>query len=275
MIPQYDNELFSSFILWIDHKILSNGQAYTNLNDQNLIRTNNKPVNTNLNYYGSPQTQWVCDSSITGANIPTGVTADNVFIPRGSGGAVLDFRFGGAFLQTNNSNVTASFAKKDFNVYASNEHQSQLLIERQFNGENIFFDLDASKPNSFIGPCILVNMCETANSPFALGGTKKTNLKISVVAVSDNYDKIVSLNSIFRDLNESCFSLLSFADVPYTRFGDLKSPPYNYLETSNKGFQDQCFVDKIKVGNARKISDKFSYYASYTDFLLYDIRNKP
>ena len=60
----------SSFLLWLDYQILTNGQAYTNYGSKFY---STKQKFNNYYAYSSPFSQFVNDFSINGANVPTGV----------------------------------------------------------------------------------------------------------------------------------------------------------------------------------------------------------
>ena len=77
MKPQYDNKLLSSFLLYLDNKILSKGEAF--VNHSGLFY----PVENFFNgyyTYAAPYKQIVSDASITGANKLTGIYLDGNFI---------------------------------------------------------------------------------------------------------------------------------------------------------------------------------------------------
>lgn len=275
MIPQYDNEVLSSFILWFDHHLLDKGQAYRNIT-QSFTQENNSAIQTSgLTYYKAPQTQWVIDSSIVGANIPSGVTVNGSFVNRGTNGLLIDFENGGCFYNQTGRSISASYAVKDFNIYKATQYESMLYIERALNGENVFFDQKPGAQNRFIGPCALISLDPNENRPFALGGTDMTSSKIEVAMISNNEDILGAALSIFRDTNQGCFPLVKFEDVPYTRFGDIKSGEYNYIDLDNKyhGQDRRIFIDRVRVNPVRGFKDKNSFYAGYLVFDIQDIRN--
>ena len=71
MKPQYKNKITSAFVLWFDHEVLSQGEAFYNTNSYFYeVQNNVSPYYT----YGSPYNQFIDDSSIAGSpTIMTGV----------------------------------------------------------------------------------------------------------------------------------------------------------------------------------------------------------
>jgi len=128
MIEQYHHKLTNSFMLWFDHYLLSKGQAYTNYTGVSLEHYKDDRLDCDYLAYGSPHKQWVTDSCIDGAIVPSGITAGNTptgeYDPSISGrsGIALDFENGRALVKTTNENynLTADFAVKDFNLYFTN-----------------------------------------------------------------------------------------------------------------------------------------------------------
>ena len=83
MKAQLDNILMSSMIMWIDHQLLNKGEAFQNYNSQFYPITN---IYNGFYSYGLPFKQVVSDSSISGANLLSGVYVNNSFIKVGQSG---------------------------------------------------------------------------------------------------------------------------------------------------------------------------------------------
>ena len=82
MESQYDNVVMSSFLLWLDHTLLSKGKAFTNTSS--FFYDVNSLYN-GYNTYGSPFRQFVADESIKnnvpGINKkPIPITPDSLFV---------------------------------------------------------------------------------------------------------------------------------------------------------------------------------------------------
>ena len=71
MNPTYLTSLMPSFYLWLDHEILQRGNAFTVFSGQ--MYSGMDYNYSNMVTYTSPFRQWVSDSSVTNAVIPSGV----------------------------------------------------------------------------------------------------------------------------------------------------------------------------------------------------------
>jgi hypothetical protein len=131
MIPQFDNILMTSMLLWIDNRVLTRGESYTNY--QSVFY----PL-PNLIYgyytYGAPLKQMVIDSSITGANIISGVYINGVFtVPGQNNLSGINATEGQLYFSQPISNPTkalsGNYAVKDFNIYLTSKTEENLLFE--------------------------------------------------------------------------------------------------------------------------------------------------
>ena len=99
MKAQYTNRVMSSFNLWFNHTLLEKGEAYQNTVSQFYPI---KRVYNGIYTYATPYNQIVSDFSITGAQIPTGVYLNNIFITTGvSGLKAIDYENGRVHFTTN------------------------------------------------------------------------------------------------------------------------------------------------------------------------------
>ena len=70
MKPQYLHNVATSFALWLDHHLLDKGEAYSNETGK-LHYYSDTRLPSGYKVFGSAYKQWVYDSSITGANVPS------------------------------------------------------------------------------------------------------------------------------------------------------------------------------------------------------------
>ena len=123
MKAQFENKAMSSFLLYLDNRILTKGEAYTNVSGTSLYSVSNH-YNT-IHTYAAPYKQLVADTSIPGATIASGVIQDGVFYETGSAAdlhSINHYEGQWYFTGTKSSDVlTANYSIKDFNVYLSNQ----------------------------------------------------------------------------------------------------------------------------------------------------------
>lgn len=270
MRAQYSHEIAESFWLWLDHTVLSEDSFK---NETSALHEVKGKIN-GWNYYSANAGQFVADASITGAVIPTGARINGVDTPA-SNDLVIDYLNGGVYYK-GEVDVEMDYSRKDFNIYASNQHYSQLFLERLGKGE--FVDKKGSSPFNYTAPCILISFNPESNKPFAFGGIHKTEVEYEVVAITDNYYHITGLSSVLNSKTDECFTRLNFGqDSPYDIYGGLKNS-YNYEDLLNVRSENNrpILIKKIISYPISSISgnDNFNnYFISLTRFRLEDIRS--
>jgi hypothetical protein len=280
MIPQYQHQLTSSFLLWFDHFLLTKGQAYTNTTGQ-FSHYEDERLPSVYGVFGSQYKQWVTDSSVNGATIPSGVYVGNTFYGRATGAnndfssKILDFDNGRALISglATGSTVTGSFAVKDFNVYYSNETEEDLIVEKKFSlnsrigGNEEFLYVP---PYDQVVPAIYICNASSQNKPFAFGGLDQTVTSMNAVVIAENPYQLDGVLSIFTDSSDKVVPLLPFEEYPYTEYGDLKSGYYNYQTLKDKYLETSKFF--IEKATTSKMSDKVrkslinDLYVGFIDF---------
>ena len=160
MKEQFYHTATNSFLLWFDNFLLTKGEAFTNKTGR-FYNYADPRLGGGYSVFGSPYKQWVNDSSISGATIPSGVYVNGSFVPRSSN-LKIDFRNGRVLTKniSSSSSLTGSFAVKDFNVYYTNETEDDLLINQKFQSnprvyspnESYISPYDAAVPAIFSRP---------------------------------------------------------------------------------------------------------------------------
>ena len=274
MIYQFDHQLSQSLYLFLENQLLSKGEAYTNTSGE-LYSSDQTPIN-GLNFSNSPAPQWVYDSSITGADIPSGVYLDGNFTPRGDNGVNLNFAGGGAY-HSGSYTVTSNYAKKDFNFYLMPQEEVEMILEEAHTKKENKFPLELGESLNYKvnAPCILINSMDSKNDPFAFGGHDETNSNFQATIIADNTFLRDGAISIFRDLNEVCFPVVSEDDTPFNSYGDLKTGSFNYndLYTKYPNPSQNCTVDRVISTNVRQRSDgRSNFFLGYAEFRLLNYR---
>ena len=132
MKEQFQHKVTTSFFLWFDNFLLKKGEAYSNKTGQ-LYYYSDPRLDSDYVAYGSPYKQWVTDSSITGATIPTGVHFGTDTSGR-SDGIAFDFDNGRVLVEDSitGSTITGEFAVKDFSIYLTNDTEDDLIVENKY-----------------------------------------------------------------------------------------------------------------------------------------------
>lgn len=250
MKASFDNIMLQSFQLWLDNRICKEGEGYINVTG---LLYQQKDTTRNQITYASPYSEWVYDSCVPGAVVPSGFyNNQGQFLTRASG-ITMDFR-NGRLLSSGNLGPTVSgvYSRKEYNVYISTEETVNFYLEA-VSKENINLEYikTGALPYGFVAPCIVVTNSYGKNEPFALGGMQESNRTLRLFVINDNNFKCEALNSLITDAKDMYFSMIPDTEVPLTFYGDLKTPAsgYNYCNLK----------DKYPCGQGVYIEEVYSY----------------
>lgn len=283
MIPQFQHQLTSSFIMWFDNYLLTKGQAYTNTTGKLYYYTDERLPST-YKVFGSPVKQWVSDYSVVGATIPSGVYVNGVFQGRPTGvsnttsTSILDFDNGRTLLSgaSSTANVTGSFAVKDFNIYYSNDTEEDLIIEKKFaiNSRTIGTSETVTyiPPYDQVVPAIFISNSSSSNQPFAFGGENLTVTKINAVVIAENPYQLDGVLSIFADSFNQVVVNVPFTEAPYTEYGDIKNGYYNYQAIKNQYINNnKYYIERVVTSKLNDKPRRALVNDLYVGFIDFDI----
>lgn len=232
MKPQFDNKVMSSFLLWFDHTLLNDGEAYVNHSGKFYEADS---LYNGFYTYSAPFKQFVSDFSITGAKIPTGIYLDGVFITPGQSNLTgINYDQGQVYFTseiTNAANrLSGVYAIKDYTVYLTNEAEERLLFETKFNLRPKTTQVETGlEPNQITYPAIFLRNNGSTNEPFALGGYDNTIINVRAIVLADSQYMLDAVCSIFRDKTRTLVTLLEDYEMPYNALGGYKNAvKYNY-----------------------------------------------
>jgi len=280
MKSSYLNNLTSSFYLWLDHEILSKGQAFINYTGK-LYSTYDPVYESVSSTYSSPFKQWVYDSSVNGAIVPSGIYSNTTFIPRNTSGLSLDYNNGRVIFNNNiitNNNLTAAYSLKEFNLYFTDEREDKLLFENAYTVRPKFTQITGGLSYQEIPyPCIFIKNRSNENIPFAFGGQDKTESMIRCIVLAKDAFSLDSVISILNDSARKVFPLLNPADLPFNYLGDFKTGTnFNYVNLCNvQPASNYTYIDRVTVS---KLDENTNMYVNkkvmiaIVDFELYNVR---
>ena len=281
MKSSYINNLTSSFYLWLDHEILSRGEAFITYSGK-LYETQDQNFDLTSSIYGSPFRQWVYDSSINNAYIPSGIYSGSQFMPRNQNGLRIDYNhgrviFSGKKLSTT-ENLSTKYSFKEFNIYYTDEREDQLIFEKSYTltppTTRVTGALDH---NDVPYPCIFFKLKTNDNTPFSFGGLDTSNYWIRCIILAKDSFSLDGITSILGDSVRKVFPVFNPQDLPFNYFGDFKNgTSYNYINMCQAQGQNQLVhIDKVSV---TKFDESENLYinkktvAAIADFELKSIR---
>ena len=253
MKPQFDNKVMSSFLLWFDHTLLNDGEAFTKHSGK-FYEVDS--LYNGLYTYGAPFKQFVQDFSITGAKIPTGIYLDGVFITPGQSNlSGINYEQGHVYftseVTTPSTRLSGVYSIKDFSVYLTNEAEEKLLFETKFSLRPRTTQAETGLgPNQITYPAIFIRNNGGTNEPFALGGYDTTIINMRAIVLADSQYLLDAASSIFRDTARTFITLLEESDMPFDTLGGFKNDKnYNYTGLiTGKTFENQyVFIENVTV----------------------------
>lgn len=224
--PQYLNLVNSSFLLWLDNKILTEGQGFTQVSSKMypIGRTYN-----GLFTYAIPYQPIVADDSITAPT--TGVYVGNSFYNRGDGNFV-DFNYskGQAYFNAQvGDTVSGSFPINDINVLPLDVAEDKLLFETKFNlRSKVNQSVSGLASNSYTYPAVYVKCEYGRNEPFAFGGMDMTQTNVGVFLFCSSQYQLDAVKSILQDSSHSYIPLLTIDKFPFNMYGGFKETGSNF-----------------------------------------------
>jgi hypothetical protein len=268
MKPQYQHNVTTSFALWLDHYLLEKGEAYSNQTGTFTYYADPR-ISTTYKAFGSPYKQFVYDSTITGASIPSGVHVSGVFKSRNDG-VVIDYINGRALISGVSTGVavTGSFAVKDFNIYLTNENEDDLILDNNLDANKKFpWTGKYIPPYDQVAPAIFIANDSTYNAPFSFGGEDESRSFVKCVVFADNPYQLDGVLSIFADSKSSSFKYKDFTGYPLTEYGDIKNGAYSYDSSATN--QNDFFIDEVvcsKLKDSRARGGNAKSYIGFIDF---------
>ena len=285
MKPQFDNQVLSSFLLWFDNKLLTKGEAYQNTTGQFYSVLDDY---YGYSAYASSYSQIVADASISGATIATGLYLGAIpWSPSNTPGTspliAIDYNNGRSYWSgAQSSDITGSFAIKDFNVFLTNQTEDEILFQTQYTNRNQISDVVPTglQPDTKTYPVVYLKNAGGRNEPFAFGGQDNTIVYTRAIIVADSQYEVDAIGSIFRDTQKEYIPLLTEAEQPFNAFGGYRdNVQYNYTGlTNSKDESQKAFLDDVNISRFDRTLEnevrKFNpnVYSSIIDFEITKVR---
>ena len=274
MKEQFQHKLTTSFFLWFDNFILTKGEAFSNKTGEFFYYDDTR-LDSTYKAYGSPFKQWVTDSSVTGATVPSGVYIGGDFSGRNNG-VVIDFENGRALVSGSDEDltITGEFSVKDFNVYMTNDTEEDLVVENKYteNSRLPSGPYTYIQPYDDVVPAIFISSSDASNPPFALGGMQDTKVSMKAVILAEDTYQLDGVLSIFMDSIDECITPIPMTGYPTTELGDLKDNSYNYTNVED-GYSGviKFYVDDVRTSKLTDRDRKSLAHDLYVGFLDFDV----
>ena len=277
MKEQFQHKVTTSFFLWFDNFLLKKGEAYSNKTGQ-LYYYSDPRLDSDYVAYGSHYKQWVTDSSITGATIPTEVHFGTDTSGR-SDGITFDFDNGRVLVEDSvtGSTITGEFAVKDFSIYLTNDTEDDLIVENKYviNSRLPSAEDGAIAPYDDVVPAIFLSVAQSENEAFALGGMQTTKVQAKAVILAEDTYQLDGVLSIFMDSVDEVISSIPMSGYPINELGDLKDDTFNYTTTAeNYNNETKFCVEKVRTSKLTDRTRNVLANELYVGFIDFDIEQQ-
>jgi hypothetical protein len=267
---QYENQVMSSFLLFVDHEITNKGEAYSNYSSYFY------PVNNIYNgyyTYSAPFKQLVVDESITGPAVMKSIYIDSSLTAIGVGGLAGINHYEGELYFTSEvgGTISGSYAVKDFNVYLTNEPEEKILFEEKYHiNTKTTQVLSGLHSNMQTYPAIYLKNFGGDNQGFAFGGINQTTTQVRAVILADSSFALDAACSILKDTHMKQVPIIE--DLPFSAMNAYTGSSFNYtgLATGSGPRIEKVYVSKDV---ARGIGPNPSVFSAFVDFDLKLVRS--
>lgn len=273
MKPQYDNKILSSFLMYLDNKILSKGEAFTN--HGGLFY----PIDSFYNgyyAYASPFKQLVYDSSVSGANQISGIYLNGSFITPGQSGLeAINPNQGTVYFNSDKSSSTISgnYAVKDFNILITDENEEKLLFENKYSlRPKVSQNLTGINIESLTFPIIYIKINSAEHKPFAIGGLDEASTNIRAIILADSAFLLDAACSIMRDCKDDRFTVLDNSSLPMNAFGYTGNFNYSGANSNKVPLIWSVNVNKILPARGDLKNLNPNVLCAFADFEISDIK---
>lgn len=218
-----DHDVISSFKEFLNYRMLKYLSGYKNETVPIYPYSGNRKF-VGKNIFASPSCQWVYDSAISGAQIPSGFGA----LARGTSGLMIDFK-NGRLIVNSGVNLTGNIdvSVPDFNIYVTTTPIQKIVLENRFQYQPYLRAANQHvQSDAIIAPCIILSLTSTTSQPFELGGIDSAMFLIQVGVLSDKMFHIMGVQKMIRDIARRVFPVL--ATTPLNEYNDLKDGYWNY-----------------------------------------------
>ncbi len=295
MKPQYQHKVMTSFYLWLDNYLLSDGEAYTLKTGKFFIDQADDRLSESYSIYASPYKQWMTDSGIAPKSSDVPNVVDYISgdkdkkIYRGTSGMKIDYENGRVFFTGDNAGnipstdleFSGAFAVRDFNLYLTNQTEEDLIVENVFKTNSRFDILETGvTPYDQVIPAIFLTNEGSQNEPMSFGGGTETRTNMKAVVMASDVYCVECVLSLATDSIHKSITPINFEDFPITEFGDIKTDTYptgfHYQTVADENTAELFYIDNVV---SSKLSDKVNkrinpnIFVGFIDFELCKFRH--
>lgn len=277
MKANFSNTITSSFLLYLDHRIVDKGDGYSN------VGSNFYPVSgiyQDKYTYAAPYKQLINDNSIGNATKFSGIYLNNNLITPGTSGFIGIDHYNGQLLFSSglsSPTISGNYSVKDFNLYTTDKSEETLLFLTKIEQRpRLPQTARGLAPNEITYPAIFLRMDDTTNDPFAFGGTDMTKFSYRAIVMANSMYNLDSACGILRDSSHNFFRTIDNSSLHLNAFGCSTGQLFNYTgaATGEPIYISNVAVKKVQAMNSADfVNLNPNVYSAFVDFELEAIRD--
>ena len=277
MKAQFDQNLLSSFYLWLENRLLkSDTKAYITGLSNNFRYVDFDDIPSDMVGYQGEYRQLVAESNIDRVNsgffVGTGfITGDS----SANGNVYTDYNNGRILFPAASGtglSVSGDYSVKEVNTYISHDDDLDFLLHSDFieNGQSspYFYTKDSlASESAYFLPACFVSLASSENQEFAFGGEEDTQSRVRVMVLTKDSYILDSVISRFRDTVRERITHIPYENFPYAYSFSVKDFPYKYDETVS-GQGSNAMASHIDRVTASKVVSESLREKLNTDFSI-------
>ena len=274
MKVQFENKVMSSFLQFVDNKIVDKGDAFTN-HGSNFYSVQN--LYNGYYTYAAPFKQFVADASIGDATIMDQVRIDGLVAAPGSNDFVgINHYEGQVYFSSDQGDnvISGNYAVKDFNVYLTNDPEEKILFEDKYHiNPKTTETISGLDPETQTYPSIYIKNNGGVNVPFAFRGIDNNKMDIRAIVLADSSFKLDAVCGILKNTTKTHVPLVE--DLPFNAMNAYTGVSYNYTSLSNDATGQNPIIWDVFVSKNVTRGQGLSpgVFTAFVDFQLHYIWN--
>jgi len=284
MKAQFDQNLLSSFYLWLENRLLkSDTKAYLTGLSNNFRYVDFDDIPADMVGYQGEYRQLVAEYNIDTVN--SGFFIGDDFITGDSsanGNVYTDYNNGRILFPSASGtglSVSGDYSVKEVNTYIAHDDDLDLLLHSDFieNGQSspYFYSKDSlADEGAYFLPACFVSLASSENQEFSFGGEENTENRVRVMILTKDSYILDSVMSRLRDTVREKITHVPYEDFPYAYSYSVKDFPYTYDGmVTNQGDNALCsYIDRVTASKVvsealrEKLNSNFSI--GFLDFDL-------
>jgi len=284
MKAQFDQNLLSSFYLWLENRLLKDDtKAYLTGVSNTFKYVDFDDIPADMVGYQGEYRQLVAEYDID--NVNSGFFVGSSFITGDSdenGGVYTDYQNGRLLFPEASGtglSITGTYSIKEVNTYISHDNDLDFLLHSDFveNGQDspyYYSDSNNVDKGAYFLPACFVSLASSENQEFAFGGQENTQARIRVMLLTKDSYILDATISRLRDTVREKITHIPYEDFPYAYSYSVKDFPYTYTGiVSDQGDSAGCsYIDRVTASKVvseslrEKLNKDFSI--AFVDFDL-------